>query len=490
MKRNTTLFRCGTIVLATICALLTVSCSSDSDNEAAAPPQPPTPQINEFAISRDVASSRVNLDANSPEIATICSTTNDTVAYYGEKNADGTAKTVKVMTMANTTDNATIRFDDQKRPAEVAFSDGSKIELSWLDNTSAVVKAYDHSTNSYISTVWHTDSTPTADEATPAKAPAKAGVRQGKMTMSVKAAAPMARPKHAPTANADASQKFTFYIHQCEAFIDASNFIALYNAGTNEFLGNIYYDSHPSTGTYSYTLPAGSYPTEASHEQVCKDIDKALFTIAVGVKMLLEADKSLAEWLANAAQTTGGQLSPAMLRMLAFIADNADFALKLIGNDTLEEIMKNLAPEWYYKEYTATNIVLRPAVSSEGKIVWGEPQTIHSYDGDFIISQELEGLPVIDSFVLTPGYPAAGQKYEAKAIFHCIPTGSQVTVSIIGTDGYKNSKTETITSPSGEAILWVPGAATGVYDVCTVNIVMPDGQELTMQASLVFGTNK
>ena len=97
--------------------------------------------------------------------------------------------------------------------------------------------------------------------------------------------------------------------------------------------------------------------------------------------------------------------------------------------------------------------------------------------------------PTIAFFRLTPSAPSSGQSYDAEAGLKCIPAGSKVTISITGTDGYSDSKTETF-EEDRQAVglkLHVPGAAKGVRDVCEVNVEMPGNRKLYKSAALVFG---
>lgn len=97
--------------------------------------------------------------------------------------------------------------------------------------------------------------------------------------------------------------------------------------------------------------------------------------------------------------------------------------------------------------------------------------------------------PTIAFFRLTPSAPSSGQSYDAEAGLKCIPAGTKVTISITGTDGYSDSKTETF-EEDRQAVglkLHVPGAAKGVRDVCEVNVEMPGNRKLYKSAALVFG---
>lgn len=78
------------------------------------------------------------------------------------------------------------------------------------------------------------------------------------------------------------------------------------------------------------------------------------------------------------------------------------------------------------------------------------------------------GNPTINTFTLNPPSPARGQSYNAVANLYCLPEGSRIIMDIVGTDGYTNSQTQTVGSQINfTATLSVPGAESGVKDVCT-----------------------
>jgi len=80
-----------------------------------------------------------------------------------------------------------------------------------------------------------------------------------------------------------------------------------------------------------------------------------------------------------------------------------------------------------------------------------------------------------------PPDPGPGQGYTAYADIQCPdPAGTEVTISVVGSDGYTNSSTKTITA-TGQISLYVPGGAASVKDVVTVQ-----GGGKTQQIVLIF----
>ena len=80
-----------------------------------------------------------------------------------------------------------------------------------------------------------------------------------------------------------------------------------------------------------------------------------------------------------------------------------------------------------------------------------------------------------------PPDPAPKQGYTAYADIICPePGGTSVTISIVGSDGYSNSFTQSFTT-NGTISLYVPGGAESVRDVVTVA-----GKGITKNISIIF----
>lgn len=106
------------------------------------------------------------------------------------------------------------------------------------------------------------------------------------------------------------------------------------------------------------------------------------------------------------------------------------------------------------------------------------------------LSVDLGSNTHVRSLTLNPPSPSAKQAYIGTADIFCLPTGTIVTMSIVGTDGYQGQTSKTVLSAQRNGIftLSVPGAEeSGILDKVTVLVKRPDGQSITRVASLVFG---
>ncbi|MCL6265075.1 hypothetical protein [Flagellimonas myxillae] len=98
----------------------------------------------------------------------------------------------------------------------------------------------------------------------------------------------------------------------------------------------------------------------------------------------------------------------------------------------------------------------------------------------------------IRSLRLSPSSPVAGQDYFAIADIFCLYQGTVGSISVAGSDGYSDQITFSSNSTSlqpqalGEYSLSIPGAESGVRDVVTLIVNLPDGQRVSRTASLIF----
>jgi hypothetical protein len=93
-----------------------------------------------------------------------------------------------------------------------------------------------------------------------------------------------------------------------------------------------------------------------------------------------------------------------------------------------------------------------------------------------------EGNAGISSLSTEPIDPAPGESYLIRAKTLCGPAGAQLTLSIVGNDGYANDTTVTLSETVQEATLSVPGANQGVKDTITAELSgsVTDSKTLTI----------
>lgn len=444
----------------------------------------------------------VNTDAASSEVIKVATATRDTVTYYGNKNQDGTVASIYAIEYSTHNGvNNIITLNENGQLARIDNNTGASITFEWLSETSAVVNAHSQADNYFISTIVDfTNQTQPQSIAHKTRSinnitrdgDFKLEIKKNTENLSHTYSKLKTRTKYDPDNYFFDTQEVWLWIYQCSSSYNAQNYLIMKNATNGITIGKLMNPEYMTKGNYRYFLPYSSYPSSATNKELCANIDNALKNVeqvlsgALGPAIGDSGALILA--LNAAAMTTGIGMIPAVITDAIVLAVTAtDCGLQLINeNSGISHLMEWANSEWYYKEYIISDLILIPVGYTQSKTVMGEQHRVTPDDSNILLTLDMEGDPVIDAFTLNPSHPGQGVGYTATADFHCIPEGSTITLSIVGTDGYSNSITESI-SESGSAVLHVPGAASGVYDLCTAVINMPFGESITMQASLVFG---
>ena len=437
---------------------------------------------------------RVNTDVSNSEIFSTLTKQGDTITYYGEKNQDGTALNIKTIEYSTVDGiNNLIDFDENGRLTSIVNNAGATIEFEWQSQTSAIIKAHSQKDNIFISTLVDFAENKSKNVSAVKSSQLKSTHRTKSLTVDFIKNGGYKYSKFKTRANYDpdnfpASQEIHLWIHQCGSNYDAKNYLILKNANNGITIGKLVNYERIYKGSYIYQLPLNSYPSSATNQELCANIDAALRTMDEWLSGALVDSAPIVAAINAAALMTGVGTVPAVITdAVVFALAAANCGLSIFNSyGGVAGMMMRINSEWYYKEYIISDLDIIPVGYTQSTTVVGERHRVNPTDGDIFVTLEMPGEPVINSFVLNPSNPGEGVDYTATADYHCIPENSTITLSIVGTDGYSDSITENI-SGSGSAVLHVPGAESGVYDLCTVTINMPFGETLTMQASLVFG---
>lgn len=439
---------------------------------------------------------RVNRDASNSELMSIITESGDTITWYGDKNQNGTALNIK--TIEQTTIDGIknfIDFDESGRLISITNNIGVIIEFEWQSSTTAVITANSQKDNYFISTFVdfsNKDNTQnkekTLNNSNRLKEQLKLDILNNRQYSDL-----ILKEKEIYNTQEDfpKSQEVWLYISRCNSGYDAKNYLILKNATNGITIGklvNYVNYSNVSKGNYSYQLPLCSYPSSATNQQLCASIDAILRNIENTMSAILVDSAPIIYAINYAAFITGYGTVPAVITDAIVLALNAINCGISIFNSYggVAGMMQRINSEWYYREYIISDLNIIPVAFTKTTTVMGEEYRANPTMNVIDVYLDIPGEPIINSFILNPSHPQEGQGYTATVDYNCIPENSTITLSIEGTDGYSDSVTSNI-SGSGSAVLYVPGAESGVYDLCTVIINMPFGETITMNASLIFG---
>lgn len=441
------------------------------------------------------ASTRINIDVSNPEIFRTITKAGDTLTYYGDKNLDGTVS--EFYSIEYATKGGIINFIDinEGYVTKVANNKGASIEFEWLSSSSAVVKAHSLVDNVYVSTVVdfldaNVDKAPSSGISKPEKS------REGNLSleiipfddssMPIDQVTTMSSP-WTPIDDMPASQQVWLQITRCEHKCDARNYLALHNSKTGEYICKFPKPTRIEKGYYCFSVPVSSFPALATDYELCESIDANLKIILKVLDNTLAAGDNIVAALNLASASTGmGDIPTVINDALLYAATASDYGSQIIQDlSGFSGLVRRTDSEWYFKSYASTAAELYPVALNADVFVSGDSYNFKSSESLFM-TLDIQGSPMINSFELNPSCPKPGDDYETIIAYQCIPEGSVISISVVGTDGYKNLTSEQI-SGGGQAVLRVPGAEKGICDKCLIEIDMPGEQTIRMKASLVFG---
>lgn len=450
-----------------------------------------------------------NLNPADPVILDVSNKQGQSMVIMGTKDSKGAPKAIKdVIIYLSQKENPTeIKFGDNKKVKEMIASNGVRFLFDWLSNTEIALTLIDPNTNEQLNTVIDLTENDNKTKTSTVTRSGDVAPRTGSSTLTV---------EHIKEETPAVSQIITtrgygdiignVYLERCGMPADGTCWVDVYHYNITgvdawgKFRGRYYCDM-VAKGHYQVRLPS-DYKVNQKLSDYCFKIAGVIGELCSwndytapgsGVKQLMciKISAALASGIVSAPVAAGflaacesatSALDTACSALNGF-ADLPPGAPNVADSIICKNIKKYAEYEW------KTPYFLVPVVSAIPKNIVG---TSELYEVDGVIKDmkvSFGGDPAIASFMLDPAAPAQNQSYQAIAVLFCLPEGSKVTMEIVGTDGYSNSKTITIGASETmqyKATLKVPGAKSGVKDVCTVTAVTPDGETVTKKASLVF----
>lgn len=433
-----------------------------------------------------------------PEIIMFQADENNLIHFYGTKNEEGLPLSINTIVIDNEKEgNAKISIDEKMRPLQVYTPVGIIYDFNWNDDFSGVITAYDTSTGTTIKVAFDrtlvdgiTTNAPNIKHNLSRK---RLGVLQMNATPLISTSGKYNAPIRKSAENGNQECLVTFM--KCDDYYDPNDiYLAIFNK--NGWVANLHNYNKTSTGKYVFRIPSDAYPSidTAKWAEWINNILGAMGNISVfltasggdyyvcgaiatGLTLLSEG-----AFAACAAQFTAGCVAFNRIITTATLINTGgtDAGASISGN--LIEYLKNAN---ILKRVYTGNIRIGPIVDGLGGHY---PDVIMTPEQNSVtIPIVTEDTPSVRHFSCNPSEPAAGQSYDATIILHCMPSGTSVTMSVVGTDNYKDSKTTTLSSPNSTVTLHVPGAAQGVQDRIEVRVNDANGELISYHTvSLYF----
>jgi hypothetical protein len=412
------------------------------------------------------------------------------INVYGIRDDQGLPSQVNLVDIKNTDGTANQFFvDEVGRPEYILSDNGTQFLFEWLNESQFALTVYAPDGENQINTLVDL-STDTSGSSQ--RTEIRTRDKKDKLSLSFIPGGFVQKSLENTSGIANAK----IFVEQCGLPINASVLVNVQSASIGNY--NHTFKANPiSTGVYQVQIPDFAAET-IDAQKVCAALESKLNIWCDIVGTPISQPDGLA-WAAATCQATAiaaVTLSPvasaAVLNACnSMVAATALYCGTLGGSaapnapSVLESICKAEITEYTFEEDLKI-FAYTPALPSDLKS--------DTYEGpqngpfpDFLIDFGFS--PKVQGFVLQPSAPAAGQDYQATISAFCLPLGTTVNINVSGSDGYTDSISYNIsleTGSSGTFVLTVPGAESGVQDVCVVRINFPDGNVITKTASLVF----
>ena len=458
-------------------------------------------------LEEETVTALANFNPNEPVIIDVSNKEGQSVIIMGAKDSQGYAEDIEqiVITLPEEENPTEVFFGENKKIKEMIAPNGVRFQFDWLSDSEIALTLIDPNTNEQLNTLVDLSNQDNQVK-TDATRSVNTTSRIGSSTFTLEPITePVSPISSKMRTRASGGIVGNVYVEQCGAPTTAQCWVDVYDYSTltGSFGRGKYRGRFACTkvgeGHYQFQLPE-NYNVHHNIADYCDAINSVVSKICglnawtapgSGAKqfMCLQISAALASGIVSAPVAAGFLVACETTS----VALDAGCAL-LNGNMDLPEGAPNLGDGLCAAlreiDYTwDTPLLLQPVVNALPSCIYGTAQ-IYEADGNLKdMKITWGGNPTINSFKLVPSAPAQGVSYQAIAELYCLPIGTKVTMDIIGTDGYIDSKTTTINTGENlnyKATLSVPGAATGVKDVCTVTAVTPKGETVTKKASLVF----
>ena len=427
-------------------------------------------------------------------IALIYTQDHDSIMVYGDKDANAMPIGIRELVVHQHDEEGrmVIEFDEQNRPIDFLVPNGVRMMLEWLDESSAALTLIYLPTGEQLNTIVY------FDESRQERIYNSLNTRRGDASMTI---------NNNPKPRIENENKV---LHYDSRSIEGSLFG--YACGGMQSWGDYYvnvfrdYGSHYSfigrlpcyhvvANRYRYAIPEGYF----SHHYInAYDICDAIVNFLGYTCTALEGQTmpaicvSIATGLGYAAAIQP-EAYAAFYMVCEIVVRGLNYYCMTAGNspgpggptigDRFCELFRGIEHSW------SNPIYLSPYVKALPYDVMGQGAHYNGVGTPNPIYVDSGGDPSIDEIELQPAAPLDHQDYDAIAHCSCLQGGSRITMSIVGTDDYSDSKTIYLSTDNEhvDATLHVPGAETGVRDVITVVVTLPDGSTLPPQtAHLVF----
>ena len=434
-------------------------------------------------IQENIPTSGINVytNASDPLIVESVDSKGNKAQFYGTRDSNGRPLSFDRLNVTSDGREQVYLYDELGRPSTILADNGTQFELEWLTNETFALTVNTPDGLNQINTIVNL-SDPGSIKNTQNKAVSQ---RTRHAQLNYKS---ITQNTSENTKNKTNNNIF-LNTYECFENTDVSNPYIVVQDEDGAFLRSIY-PQRIATGKYGATIPNDLAPS-IDGQEVCQDI-AGFINDACDLPNLPDnffATMCLSLSTALASTGIGAPVAGQVFVACEAIVLAYEVSCTLFGVADTSGLKDKLCNSNFVNQTWTEDLQFIGVVNGLPNNITSEVVVAPGQGPYPTLELDLGNETAIKSFYINPSAPSSGQDYNAIARISCLRPGMIVELSIVGSDGYTDSQSYTISAvdPLGEFSLNVPGAVAGIQDTCTINVYLELGGTITRTASIVFG---
>lgn len=434
--------------------------------------------------SNDGSKFTIMTDPNDPLIAT-ATKDGGSIDFFGDRDGQGIPTNVNLIIVKRLTDTVTFFLNAEGKPAKIWTSKGVKFTLDWLTYKHAAVTIISDQGNFQLNT--EVEMARKFQSTSSERLQTSSRVAKIQTLRYTPNDHDVSNGTSGPLGTSGTSQ---VTVTNCGFLTPVDNVFLEVKSTSGVKLG-VFPAREQSVGKYTATFP-NNIAASINLKAVCEQVALVLGYACDGQAPIFIAALCPAIAAGIAASGVGSPIAAPIFLACEEVASAMAFYCATVGASATNEAPSLASKVCQGEELNRDfreDLIMYAYVKGIPKNVYSPSITVSQNSNYPNFAIDLGSKTVVRNLTVTPVAPNANEDFTANAEVGCLKLGSIVTMSVVGTDGYSNSESVTITaqsSNSGIFSLDVPGANPGVRDDVTIKITMPDGSVVIRTASLVF----
>lgn len=443
-------------------SLFSLSCSDDDQ-----PTDKPTEDDNVIVM----------VNPSDPLLMVVNNADGYRLEYYGDRDDQGLAEVITHLKVMDSKDTIRYFFTEAGQLIKMIDASGVEIDLDWNSSDELVLSALSKDGSLQINTQIPLEESGGRIGSTES---GRSNSRAGKH-IRLKKGQPNIKQNKTTKVNADGNVSVN--VSRCGESSSATIFVKVREEYTGDYIGD-FPAKAIGEGKYLASIPTSKLPISDNGKH-CDALVKAIGIICEANKVLKAGNAKMA--CAYLGAITGTIATPMAGTLLAAACLGFNVAANYL---CFVPAKGNICNAKFLDRHYEDVVLIAYAVGIPAN-VYSSPYKIN---GGNIPNNQLEmnidlgSNTLVRSLTLNPAAPLPNQDYTAEANLYCVKAGATVRLSVLGTDGFTDEVTTTISSTEKEAsyYLEVPGADQGVQDVVTLEVQKSGEESIVRSASLVF----